>query len=276
MRLIVGDTAHIARYFPDDVVKIPSRDIPGHLFDASYEEVHLVFGLNMKGLSPSAYDEVNHLYTLEVMEGFRRRSRRIVLYSTCELWSDCWGPIDLATPFRFHDDPYILSKWRIVDRVRRMGLRNVVIIFPFNHNSIHRKADFLFGKVFQSIATGTPVEIGDTHYYRDLLHSAYVAEVCQRLTGDTIIGSGRMVFVNDFIRDLYRRFNRRYEDLVRESAGKWNYIPKNEYYLRGGIRYPYERLLADTVKDLQSLAPPGTSSEYIAPDGAPTPAEGTA
>lgn len=255
MKLIVGDSAQIARYFPADHAKVPSRNIPGHLFDRSYDEVHLVFGLNIKGLTPTAYDEVNHLYTLEVLKGFLRRSRRVVLYSTCELWSDCWGPVDLDTPFRFHHEPYILSKWRIVDSIRRRGLHNVTVVYPFNHNSIHRKADFLFGKVFQGILSGRPIEIGDTHYYRDLLHTGYVASVCRQLAGDTVIGSGRMVFVNDFIRDLYRRFDLSYDDLVTEQVGKWNHIPKNEYYLRGPVRYPYGRLLDDTVAELKACRP---------------------
>jgi nucleoside-diphosphate-sugar epimerase len=256
MKLIVGDSAQVARYFPADYTKVSSRDIPGHLYDGSYEEVHLVFGLNVKGLSPSAYDEVNHLYTLEVLKGFLRRSRRVVLYSTCELWSDCWGPIDLGTPFKFHSEPYILSKWRIVDSIRRMGLRQVTVVYPFNHNSVHRKPDFLFGKVFHSILSASPIEIGDTHYYRDLLHSSHVTSVCRQLSGDTVIGSGRLVFVNDFIRDLYRRFDLSYEELVTEHAGKWSYIPKNEYYLRGPVRYPYERLLDDTVAELKACRRP--------------------
>jgi len=256
MKLIVGDSAQVARYFPADFAKVSSRDIPGHLYDGSYEEVHLVFGLNVKGLSPSVYDEVNHLYTLEVLKGFLRRSQRVVLYSTCELWSDCWGPIDLGTPFKFHSEPYILSKWRIVDSIRSMGLRKVTVVYPFNHNSVHRKPDFLFGKIFHSILSGSPIEIGDTHYYRDLLHSAHVAAVCRQLSGDTVIGSGRLVFVNDFIRDLYRRFDLSYDELVTEHAGKWSYIPKNEYYLRGPVRYPYERLLDDTVAELKACRRP--------------------
>jgi hypothetical protein len=133
-----------------------------------------------------------------------------------------------------------------------LGLNIVVTVFPFNHNSIHRKEDFLFGKVFRSITHGSPIEIGDTHCYLDILHSSYVARVCQNLSGDSIIGSDRMVFVNDFIRELYRSCNLEYEELVTESAGKWKYVPKNENYLRGGIRYPYESLVMDTVGELKS------------------------
>jgi hypothetical protein len=256
MKLVVGDTAQVARYFPASYTKIPSRQIPGHLYDECYDEVHLVFGLNVKGLSQTFYDEVNFHYTLEVMKGFLRRSERVILYSTCELWSDCWGPIDLDTPFKFHADPYMLSKWRIVDKLKSLGLRNVITVYPFNHNSIHRKEDFLFGKVFGSILAGKPIEIGDTHYYRDLLHSSYVASVCQHLTRDTMIGSGRMFFVNDVIRDLYRHTGRSYEELVTESIGKWNYVPKNEYYLRGPVLYPYERLLKDTVAEMMASRTP--------------------
>ena len=76
----------------------------------------------------------------------------------------------------------------------------------------HRPStNFLFGKIFNSVLNEEHIEIGDTYYYRDLLHTSYVASICQNVSEDKIIGSGRMFFVNDFIRDLYKAFGLKYE-----------------------------------------------------------------
>ena len=76
-----------------------------------------------------------------------------------------------------------------------------------------------------------------------------MSKVCQNLNGDKIIGSGRMFFVNDFIRDLYRKFNLDYNELV-EEISDWSFMPQNEYYLKGDF-YNYNSLLKDTIKDIR-------------------------
>lgn len=252
MKLIIGNTSQISKYFPDEYVKISSRNIPNTIFDSNYEEIHLVFGLNIKGLDSSKYDEINYYYTLDLIKKFSKISNKIIVYSTCELWSDCWGGIDLSTPFKFHEDPYILSKWKTVETIKSLNFKNVFIVYPFNFNSKYRDSNFLFGKIFNSIINKQSIEIGNTYYYRDLLHTSYVAKICQNITEDTIIGSGRMFFVNDVIKDLYEKNGLSYDELVTENISRYNYIPKNEYYLKlNNNIYSYNNLIQDTLNDLK-------------------------
>ena len=60
MKLLVGNTSQISKYFTNDYIKISSRNIPSEIFNQIYEEVHLVFGLNFKGLKESSYNEINY------------------------------------------------------------------------------------------------------------------------------------------------------------------------------------------------------------------------
>jgi len=250
MKLLVGNTSQISNYFPNDYVKISSRNIPSEFFNQIYEEVHLCFGENIKGKEKSIYDKINYCYTLDLIKEFLKISDKIIVYSTCELWSNCWGGIDLNTPFNFHEEPYILSKWKITEEIKSINSKKIITIYPFNFNSTFRNENFLFGKIFKSIINKEKIEIGDTYFYRDLLHTSYVAKVCQNLTNDKIIGSGRMFFVNDFIRDLYKESGLIYEDFVKEQLDSFNHIPKNEYYLKNSSNYSYLDLINDTLKEI--------------------------
>ena len=120
MKLLVGNTSQISNYFKDDYLKISSRNIPNKIFDFKYEEVHLTFGLNSKGLSETDYNNINYYYTIDIVENFLKKSDKIVVYSTCELWSKCSGPINLTTPFNFYDDPYILSKCKLTEKIKSL------------------------------------------------------------------------------------------------------------------------------------------------------------
>lgn len=251
MKLIIGNTSQISHYFPDNYIKISSRQIPNDIFEKKYQEVHLPFGLNVKGLEYSEYEQVNYYYTLDVMGDFLKISDKVIIYSTCELWSNCWGKINLNTPFNFHSDPYILSKWKLVDKIKSINNKKIITIYPFNFNSVWRNNNFLFGKIFSSIINKKNIEIGDTYFFRDLLHTSYVANICQKLREDTIIGSGRMFYVNDFIRDLYKSFNMDYTDWVTENFDNFKYLPKNEYYVENHDIYTYDRLLCDTLSELK-------------------------
>jgi GDP-D-mannose dehydratase len=249
MKLLIGSTSQLSNYFPNTYKKISSRNIDSKVFDERYNEVHLPFGLNIKGKSQSEYDEINYYYTFDLIKDLIKISDKIIVYSTCELWSQHNGSIDINTEFRFHEDDYILSKFKITDKIKSLNNKKIITVYPFNFNSTYRSQDFLFGKIFQSIINKKEITIGDTEYYRDLLHTSYVGKFCQNLKEDTIIGSGRMFFVNDFIKDLYSSFNLDYSEFVKEEKSLWNFIPKNEYYLRGNF-YSYRDLLNDTIIDI--------------------------
>ena len=67
-----------------------------------------------------------------------------------------------------------------------------------------------------------------------------------------IIGSGRLTFVNDFIRDLFSAYGLSYDDLVEEKLESFReYEIKYEYYLKSKLPlYPYSRLIEDTINDI--------------------------
>ena len=87
MKLLIGNTSQISHFYPK-VVKISSRNINTKIFDSEWDEVHLPFGLNTKNHTQSYYDEVNYFYTLDLINQLKRKSQKIVVFSTCELWSD--------------------------------------------------------------------------------------------------------------------------------------------------------------------------------------------
>lgn len=250
MKLLVGNSSQLSHYFSDDYLKISSREVTGRVFDSVYEEVHLAFGLSFKGRPSAEYDSVNYFYTIDLLKEFLKKSDRVVVYSTCELWSRCWGGVDLTTPFDFYEEPYILSKWKLSDWIKSFGSKKIITVYPFNFNSKHRNENFLFGKIIKSIKNQEKIQIGDTYFYRDLTHASYVAKICQNLKSDRVIGSGRLVYVNDFIRDLYRHNCLDYNMLVEEVVSKYNFIPKNEYYLKSDCEYSYANLLSDTLREL--------------------------
>ena len=69
-----------------------------------------------------------------------------------------------------------------------------------------------------------------------------------------IIGSGRLTFVNDYIRDIYAHYDMDYDKYVIESIGKYNeYDKRKEYYLDSNkCVYEYKQLLFDTIKEIDS------------------------
>jgi hypothetical protein len=254
--LIVGSTSQIAHFFSDDSYeKINSRKIDYTSLDRPWKTVILAFGENRKNIKElNLYKEVNVDLTIRAVDFFSIRSERVVVFSTCELWSKTSGPVDFKTPFEFFQTPYILSKKEMTDRIIESGkYKNVDVIFPFNFNSTHRDQNFLFGKIFNSILNEVKIEIGDTYFYRDLIHPNFVASRIMDIKGHQILGSGRLTFVNDFIRDLYKAFNLNYEDFVSENlSGYSEYEKKFEYYYKSEeCLYSYETLLADTIKEIE-------------------------
>ena len=67
-----------------------------------------------------------------------------------------------------------------------------------------------------------------------------------------INGAGRTVFVNDFIRDLFKMYNLSYDELVQENLESFKeYEIKYEYYLKSKFPlYSYSRLIEDTSRDI--------------------------
>jgi nucleoside-diphosphate-sugar epimerase len=127
-------------------------------------------------------------------------------------------------------------------------------MFPFNFNSIHRNINFLFGKIFNSIIEKKKIEIGNTYFYRDIIHPKFVVKNSIQANENQIIGSGRMIFVNDFIRDLYKYYGLDYSEFIYENFDKFNeYEKNNEYYLKSeNCLLDYKELLDLTIEDINT------------------------
>lgn len=255
--LIIGSSSQIAQYLSEsEFMKINSRNFTHEQIDGEWSTAILAFGENRKFLnSYDPYEEINVKLTLDTIDFLKSRSDRVIVFSTCELWNKCSGPIDLNTPFNFYETFYTRSKYKLTEQIlaNPQVYHNVFVVYPFNFNSIYRTEDFLFGKIFNSISTGKSITIGDTYYYRDIFHPSFMVKELEAIDQHKIVGSGRLTHVNDFIRELYSTFSLDYENLVTENLGSFKeYDIKYEYYLRSRKPfYEYKSLLDDTIQDLK-------------------------
>jgi len=254
MNLVIGNTSQLAYYFPDDYKKISSRDIDFDDFEnKKYESVYVCFAEQRTHMKDNLelFLDVNVKYTLNVVDFFSKISNRVIVYGTSELWNKYSGGIDITLPFDYNFTPYIDSKRIMINELKSRNYKNVIIIHPHNFNSSRRKEGFLFGKIFNSILNNKKIHIGNTYFYRELIHPKYVVERSILATTDEIIGSGRLVFINDFIRELYAAFNLSYDKLVTENDIHNLNIKRNINYLNS-FKPLYNSLLKDTVEDLKN------------------------
>ena len=253
--IVIGNTSQLSYYFPADYVKISSRDIDeSFICGERWNRVYLCFGESRKFIGDiGIHEDINFGMTIRIVDLLLENSENIIVYSTCELWNKYDGKIDLSMEYSFYDSPYLQSKHRLSGHISsddRYG--KVHIMYPFNFNSIHRSSDFLFGKVFDSIINKNRIEIGDTYFYRDIIHPKHVVKESMESNSHKIIGSGRLTFVNDYIRDLYAHYEMDYDQYVSESSGKYNeYEKRKEYYLNSEkCQYSYKQLLSDTIEEI--------------------------
>lgn len=256
MNLVIGSTSQLSFYFPDDYIKISSRNIDkNYLKNNKWDSVYICFAeqriydKNIDFLTP------NYYLTMELIEILLSSSNRIVVYTTSELWNNYSGPVTLEDlpSFRPDENEYVLSKFLLYKNIslkRKDDSRfnKVIIIHPFYFNSIHRKNYFLFGKIYDSIINKRKIEIGNTYFYRDITHAKYIVEESIQANEDKMVGSGRLIFVNEFIRQIYNHFDLKFEDYVVEK--------KDSNFRRLNIHYPYKEeqyfdLIKDTIEEIQ-------------------------
>ena len=256
--LVIGNTSQLSHYFPEEYEKISSRNIDLSLYENStYDRVYITFAeqrLELKTLAP--FIEINVDLTLDLIDFFKNRTNYIIIYGSCELWNNYIGEIDLNDKFDFNTDcaytQYCVSKQMMIEKIHQLDTKKVIVLYPFNFNSIYRKPGQLFYKIFDSIINKKKIQIGDTYFYRDIVHPRYVVERSMLATEDEIVGSGRLAFINDFISELYIKSGLNYDDYVTENYNM-NIIPKKKIlYLRSKeIKYSYNDLLNDTLNDLK-------------------------
>jgi len=256
--LIIGKTSQLSYYFPEEYVRMSSRDIDfSAISGEKWNRVFLCFGESRKFIDDyNIHEDINFRLTMQVIDALKDRSESIVAYSTCELWNQYDGKIDISMNYNFYSSLYLQSKYKLSRHIANSEkYRNVFLIYPFNFNSIRRDRNFLFGKIFDSIINERKVEIGDTYFYRDIVHPKYVVSESIKACGHLIVGSGRLTFVNDYIRDLYSHYGMKYEKYVTETRGTYSeYEKRKEYYLNSDkCLYEYKQLLSDTIEEIDSI-----------------------
>ena len=256
--LIIGNTSQLSHYFPVLYDRISSRNV--QISNEQYNKVFFCFGEHRTFIETDEkmFTDINVDYTIKLIDQFKDSCNKIILYSTCELWNNCEGAVNLNIPFNYNYSPYIKSKEIIYNYLQenKENYPNVVILYPFNFNSPYRKPGFLFSKIIDSIINKRKIEIGDTYFYRDFIHPKYLTLQSMKAESDKLVGSGRLLHVNDFIRDLYKGMNLNYNDYVTENFNH-NLKLKRKifYYDSNEVSYTYDSLLKDTLEDIKKYVP---------------------
>jgi nucleoside-diphosphate-sugar epimerase len=260
--LVIGNTSQQSYYYPDDYIKISSRNVDfNYLRENSWDSVYITFAEQRVYDDNINYFNTNYIYTLKIIENLIQNSNKIVVFLSCELWNNYAGQIDLTMNFSFKPKlsgftEYLLIKKMLHNEIKKRRqennlYNNVIMIHPFNFNSVYRSEYFLFGKIFNSIINKKKIEIGNTYYYRDIIHTKYLVSRVIESKEDEIIGSGRLYYVNDFIRDLYKYFDMNYNEYIIEDVKITNNSEKLYYSYQEKI-YTYDMLLNDTIEDLKN------------------------
>lgn len=255
--LIIGGSAQLAKYFPDTFLRISSRNIEySQLSDKKYDRVYIMMAEHRTYLNESEefYDKINFHKTLEVVNFFRDKCNYVILYSTSELWNNLDGEIEIDIPFNYNYSPYIKSKEKISNYIRnnRDIFHNVLIIYPVNFNSIHRKGDFLFGKIFNSIVNKIKITVGDIDFNRDVIHPSIIAEESMKTTSDILIGSGHLTNIKQYIIDLYKLYNLNYNDFITYDRSCNLKNKRKEYYTK--VKFSsYNELLLLTKNEIKNI-----------------------
>lgn len=257
MNLVIGKTSQLAQYFPEDYLKISSRDLDfNFLENNSWENVYVTFA-EQRIYDPNIdYISPNYLYTLKIIESLVRKCKKIVCYTSCELWNELSGHISVEMEPRFFplNNEYTISKLLLLNKIKELRkidsvYNRVIFVHPFYFNSAYRSKYFLFGKIFDSILNEKKIEVNNLDFYRDMVHARFVVKKSIETNIDCMVGAGKLFNIRDFVRDLYTVNNLDYFDLVKENVGNGGGKPKL-MMAKVDWEYSYSDLLRETQEDL--------------------------
>jgi GDP-D-mannose dehydratase len=194
---------------------------------------------------------------MKIINSLVERANKIVIFTTCELWSNKSGFITTTTEFDFNiTNQYTISKLLTINEIKRLRMidssyNKVKFIHPFYFNSVYRNKYFLFGKIFDSIVNKKQIEVGNLNFYRDMIHTKFLVQKVISSDTDMVIGSGRLFNVRDFIIDLYDAFGLNFFELVTEN----NLGKTNEKLIKAKVdwNYTYSDLVSDTILDIKKF-----------------------
>lgn len=259
LNLVIGSSSQLAQYFPEDYIKISSRDIDfEYLKNGHWDSIYITFAEQRIYESNIDYITPNYLYTFKVINSLLYNSNKIVCYTTCELWNSLSGKITTVTEPNFYplNNEYTISKLLLLNKIIELRKHNklyekVIFMHPFYFNSIYRSQYFLFGKIFASIINKQKINVGNLDFSRDMVHTKFVVKKSIEKNKDSMIGSGQLFNVRSFIKDLYEINNMDFNDFVVENLQMQN---KNKLIMaETDCNYSYEELLFDTQVELKQL-----------------------
>lgn len=258
MNLVIGNTSQLSYYFPNDYIKISSRNIDyKYIKNNNWNSIYITFAEQRIYNKNIDYITPNYNVILDIIQAVINQTNKIVCYGSCELWNNKSGCINSTTPIDFSppDNQYCLSKLMLLNKIielRQVDLiyNKVIFIHPFYFNSIHRSKYFLFGKIFSSILEKKQIEVGNLNFYRDIVHTKFIVEQSIKQNQDCVVGSGKLTNIRDFVRDLYSLNNMNFNDFVKENVLD---VPTGQNKLimaQTDLNYSYDDLLRDTQEDI--------------------------
>lgn len=254
--LIIGHTSQLATFFPDSYERVSARDINFDDYLGNfYDRVYILFAEQRtfdKSLLEEDFLKVNVELTSKFIEFFSKISNKVIVYGTAELWNNHDGEIDINTEINYKYSPYIKSKEvlykTIIDNRNMNKWENVIIIHPFNFNSLNRKEGFLFYKVFNSLMNDVVINVGILDINRDIIHPKYLVNKSLTSDEDCIIGSGKLTNVGNFIKELFSSFDKNSDDYIITDITSTSNHTGNEFWLKSNEKY--ENLLKDTIGEI--------------------------
>ena len=126
MHLVIGNSSQLSHYFPEDYVKISSRNIDfGYLKSNHWESVYLTFAEQRIYEHNIDYITPNYLYTMQIINSLLENSDKIVCYTSCELWNKLTGVITLSTLPQFNlENEYTVSKVLLLNKIKELRKYN--------------------------------------------------------------------------------------------------------------------------------------------------------
>jgi hypothetical protein len=249
--LLIGNTSQLSHYFPSCIKKISSRNIDKNIFEQTWNRVYICFAEQRTFKKEDLlFDKINFEYTKNIIQNLKAKT--IIYYATAELWNNTVGEINIELPYNYHYSDYVASKEKITNFLK-IHHPNVKIAYPFNFNSKYRMPPFLFGKIINSIAEQKKIILGDTYYYRELLHPSFIVNQSLKQDNDQIIGTGKLIFINDFIRSLYAAFNMNYDEYVQEDLQQHSIYRKNIFYNNSRCSFSENDLRQITINEIKEI-----------------------
>jgi nucleoside-diphosphate-sugar epimerase len=253
--LIIGNTSQLSHYFPSDYDRISSRNIDYELIiNKKYDSIYILFAEQRTFLNEDEnfFIKTNVDYTIEVIDNLKNYCKKIVVYSTSELWNNYDGEVSVYDKFDYNYSPYIKSKEILSNYLNehKEKYQNVCIIYPFNFNSPFRKEGFLFSKIFDSLINQKENFVGNLNFERDIIHPSIIVKESIITNQDLLIGSGELINIGNFINDLFHIHNLNCDDYIKSDSK--NNLPNQRKNYYSKIKYSnYNELLNLTYYDIR-------------------------